>query len=98
MRHGTEELPEGTRRPAEDERPRWVLVGIAGVLSFVAMLDMNIVNVSLADIAHDLRVSPSMAQWTVLGYQLAVVALLLPAGRWLDLSGGGRARGCVRRS
>ncbi|MFI0742313.1 MFS transporter [Streptomyces sp. NPDC021100] len=93
MRHGTEELPEGTRRPAEDERPRWVLVGIAGVLSFVAMLDMNIVNVSLADIAHDLRVSPSMAQWTVLGYQLAVVALLLPAGRWLDLSGGGTGTG-----
>ncbi|MFJ5973908.1 MFS transporter [Streptomyces sp. NPDC093060] len=63
---------------------RWPLVGLAGLLSFVAMLDMNIVNVALADIADGLRVSSATAQWAVLGYQLPVVALLLPAGRWLD--------------
>ncbi|MFF7128104.1 MFS transporter [Streptomyces sp. NPDC016566] len=62
----------------------WPLVGLAGLLSFVAMLDMNIVNVALADIADGLRVSSATAQWAVLGYQLPVVALLLPAGRWLD--------------
>ncbi|MGW2707188.1 MFS transporter [Streptomyces sp. NPDC001340] len=62
----------------------WRLVGLAGLLSFVAMLDMNIVNVALADIADGLRVSSVTAQWAVLGYQLPVVALLLPAGRWLD--------------
>ncbi|GHI01982.1 MFS transporter [Streptomyces cellostaticus] len=66
---------------------RWLLVGLAGLLSFVAMLDMNIVNVALADIAEGLRVSASTAQWAVLGYQLPVVALLLPVGRWLDGAG-----------
>ncbi|GHE06693.1 MFS transporter [Streptomyces alanosinicus] len=63
---------------------RWLLVAVAGLLSFVAMLDMNIVNVALADIADGLHVSAATAQWAVLGYQLPVVALLLPVGRWLD--------------
>lgn len=63
---------------------RWLLVAVAGLLSFVAMLDMNIVNVALADIADGLHVSARTAQWAVLGYQLPVVALLLPVGRWLD--------------
>ncbi|MEU9124440.1 MFS transporter [Streptomyces sp. NPDC048506] len=63
---------------------RWSLVAVAGVLAFVAMLDMNIVNVALSDIADGLHVSTAAAQWAVLGYQLPVVALLLPVGRWLD--------------
>ncbi|MGX1760279.1 MFS transporter [Streptomyces lydicus] len=63
---------------------RWPLVAVAGVLAFVAMLDMNIVNVALAGIAEGLQVSTATAQWAVLGYQLPVVALLLPVGRWLD--------------
>lgn len=68
-------------------RDRWVLVAVAGALSFVAMLDMNIVNVALADISRNLHVPAATAQWAALGYQLPVVALLLPVGRWLDGSG-----------
>ncbi|MGW2488464.1 MFS transporter [Streptomyces sp. NPDC001606] len=63
---------------------RWLLVAVAGLLAFVAMLDMNIVNVALADIADGLHVSAATAQWAVLAYQLPVVSLLLPVGRWLD--------------
>ncbi|MGW7790561.1 MFS transporter [Streptomyces tricolor] len=74
----------GPDRPDGD---RWLPVAVAGLLSFVAMLDMNIVNVALADIADGLHVSAATAQWAVLGYQLPVVALLLPAGRWLDGTG-----------
>jgi MFS family permease len=33
-----------------------------------------------------------MAQWAALGYQLAVVSLLLPVGRWLDGKGGNGAK------
>lgn len=65
----------------------WVLVVVAGMLSFIAMLDMNIVNIALADIGNDLGISVRTAQWVVLGYQVPVVALLLPAGRWLDAVG-----------
>ncbi|MFJ4096452.1 MFS transporter [Kitasatospora sp. NPDC089913] len=66
---------------------RWSLVLAAGLISFVAMLDMNVVNLALTDIADALDVSPTTAQWAVLGYQLPLVALLLPAGRWLDQVG-----------
>ncbi|MFD8318693.1 MFS transporter [Kitasatospora purpeofusca] len=66
---------------------RWSLVFAAGLISFVAMLDMNVVNLALTDIADALDVSPTTAQWAVLGYQLPLVALLLPAGRWLDQVG-----------
>ncbi|MFF4544801.1 MFS transporter [Streptomyces sp. NPDC001406] len=70
-----------TLRKDED---RWLLVAVAGVLAFVAMLDMNIVNVALADLADSFHIPAATAQWAVLAYQLPVVALLLPAGRWLD--------------
>ncbi|GAA2814651.1 MFS transporter [Kitasatospora paracochleata] len=70
-----------------DGQDRWSLVAVAGMLSFVAMLDMNIVNVALADLSRDLQVSTETAQWVALGYQLPLVALLLPAGRWLDQVG-----------
>ncbi|WP_313896770.1 MFS transporter [Streptomyces sp. GC420] len=68
-------------------RDRWILVAVAGALSFVAMLDMNIVNVALADISEGLETPAATAQWAILGYQLPVVALLLPVGRWLDTVG-----------
>ncbi|MFJ9844294.1 MFS transporter [Kitasatospora sp. NPDC101155] len=77
--------------PTAQEVPRsadrWSLVAVAGMLSFVAMLDMNIVNIALADIADSFHVSARTAQWAVLGYQLPLVALLLPTGRWLDAVG-----------
>ncbi|MFJ6086795.1 MFS transporter [Streptomyces sp. NPDC092369] len=79
---GSERPGDTSAGPAQEER--WLLVVVAGVLSFIAMLDMNIVNVALADIADGLHVSAATAQWAVLGYQLPVVALLLPVGRWLD--------------
>ncbi|MFJ9522884.1 MFS transporter [Kitasatospora sp. NPDC101801] len=66
---------------------RWSLVAVSGMLSFVAMFDMNIVNIALADIADGFQVSAQTAQWAALGYQLPLVALLLPAGRWLDAVG-----------
>ncbi|MFI8081319.1 MFS transporter [Kitasatospora sp. NPDC086009] len=72
--------------PAEPP-DRWILVVAAGLLSFVAMLDMNVVNLALTDIAAGLHVSSTTAQWAVLGYQLPLVALLLPAGRWLGQVG-----------
>ncbi|WP_435242991.1 MFS transporter [Streptomyces cucumeris] len=77
----------GGKQRADDapvSEDRWVLVALAGALSFVAMLDMNIVNVALADIADSFGVSAGTAQWAMLAYQLSVVSLLLPVGRWLD--------------
>lgn len=71
-------------QPRAAQRDHWSLVGVAAVLAFVAMLDMSVATVAVNDIGAALSVPPQDAQWAVLGYQLAVVALLLPAGRWLD--------------
>ncbi|MBD0674786.1 MFS transporter [Streptomyces sp. CBMA156] len=76
-------LTDSRQHPAD----RWSLVVAAGLLSFVAMLDMNVVNLALTDISAGLHVSPGVAQWAALGYQLPLVALLLPSGRWLDQVG-----------
>ncbi|MBV9843589.1 MAG: MFS transporter [Kutzneria sp.] len=63
------------------------MVAVAGVLSFVAMLDMNIVTVAVPHISRALDVTPEVGQWALLGYQVPVVALLLPVGQWLKSSG-----------
>ena len=69
---------------------RWSAVAVAGLLAFVVMFDMNIVNMALVDIGRALGAGPNLTPWAMLSYQLPVVALLLPAGRWLD-AGGTRA-------
>ncbi|OLL70044.1 putative transmembrane efflux protein [Pseudonocardia sp. Ae168_Ps1] len=59
-------------------------VAVAGLLSFVAMFDMNVVTVALPRIAEGFGADPRSVQWVVLAYAIPAVALLLPAGRWLD--------------
>ncbi|WP_234430950.1 MFS transporter [Streptomyces sp. NRRL F-4489] len=74
-------MPRDLARAHEE---RWDLVAVAGICSFLAMFDMSVVTVAVPGIASGFGVPVSVAQWAVLGYQLPVVALLLPAGRWLD--------------
>lgn len=76
-----------TPSPTAPPRDRWWLVISAALLSFVIMLDMNIVNLALPTIAGSLRVEPSVAQWVRLGYLLPLIATVLPSGRWLDRIG-----------
>ncbi|GGX33535.1 asparagine synthase C-terminal domain-containing protein [Streptomyces noursei] len=74
-------MPRG-RTGAHQER--WGLVAVAGICAFLAMFDMSVVTVAVPDIAAGFDVPVSVAHWAALAYQLPVVALLLPAGRWLD--------------
>ncbi|HKA51115.1 MAG TPA: MFS transporter [Candidatus Dormibacteraeota bacterium] len=66
---------------------RWWLVVGAGLAVFMVALDASIVNVALPTIGRDFRSPAAVTQWTILGYLLPAVALVLPAGRWLDLNG-----------
>lgn len=66
---------------------RWRLVAAAGIAVFMAQLDVTVVNVALPTIEHEFGTGPSVAEWVVLGYVLPLIALTLPAGRWLDLVG-----------
>src|SRR5262249_22119059 len=66
---------------------RWWLVVGAGLAVFMVALDSSIVNVALRTIGHASQPPAAVIQWTILGYLLPAVALVLPAGRWLDLNG-----------
>jgi MFS family permease len=61
-----------------------VVVSLGIVLT---ALDMTIVAVALPVIGADLGAGPSSTQWVLLGYLLPLVALSLPAGRWVDRAG-----------
>jgi MFS transporter, DHA2 family, multidrug resistance protein len=63
---------------------QWVAVGTAALAIFMAMLGASIVNVALPRIGGAFGVSPGQAQWVALGYLMAVAAVVLPSGRWLD--------------
>ncbi|HEY0295317.1 MAG TPA: DHA2 family efflux MFS transporter permease subunit [Bordetella sp.] len=60
----------------------WKVVCVAATGSFMAQLDATVVNVSLASLAADLRVSLAAIQWVTSGYLLAL-ALMLPLNGWL---------------
>jgi MFS family permease len=66
---------------------RWWLVVAAGLSIFMATLDLSIINVALPTIGEALGAQPTLTQWVVLGYFLAMVALILPMGRWVDTLG-----------
>jgi len=68
-------------------RNRWWLVIAAGLAVFMVALDSSIVNVALPSIGQAFRAPASLTEWAILGYLLPAVALVLPAGRWLDRSG-----------
>jgi len=69
---------------APDTRNRWLLVLAAGLAVFMVTVDTSIVNVALPAIGADLGAPAGSTEWIVLGYLLPMVALVLPAGRWLD--------------
>jgi EmrB/QacA subfamily drug resistance transporter len=60
----------------------WKVVCVPAIGSFMALLDATVVNVSLASLAADLKVSLSTIQWVTSGYLLAL-ALMLPLNGWL---------------
>ncbi|MGO1049705.1 MFS transporter [Crossiella sp. CA198] len=57
------------------------------MVAFTSLLTMNSVNIALPTMQHEFGVDPGAAQWIVLAYQLPLIALVLPSGRWLDRVG-----------
>jgi MFS family permease len=66
---------------------RWSTVVVVSLGIVLTALDMTIVAVALPAIGAELGAGPSVTQWVLLGYLLPLVALSLPAGRWLDRAG-----------
>lgn len=77
--------PHTTRKlhPMSEGRPSWlvpVLVLVIG--TFVAVLDVTIVNVAIPTIQNDFGITTSDAQWITTAYALTM-GVLVPASGWL---------------
>lgn len=74
------------RAAAPAGRPGLVL--LASTLGiFIALLDVNVVNVALPSIRQDLSASLNDLEWVVNAYVLALAVLIVSAGRFGDLYG-----------
>src|SRR6058998_2199214 len=71
---------------AADPR-RWKALGILGLIQFMLILDVTVVNVALPRIQDDLGFSRSGLAWVVNGYVLMAGGLLLLGGRLADILG-----------
>lgn len=69
------------------DRTRWGAVVAVALGIVLVALDMTVVAVALPEIGRAFGATPATTQWVVLAYMLPLVALSLPAGRWLDRAG-----------
>jgi MFS family permease len=76
----------GADRP--EQANKWVVLVLAGIGAFMTTLDGSIVNISLPVIAHSFGVSLSgSVEWIIIGYLVAIAAVLLTFGRLADMLG-----------
>jgi EmrB/QacA subfamily drug resistance transporter len=76
----------GTTATTPDPR-RWKALGVLGLVQFMLVLDITVVNVALPRIQHELGFSQSGLAWVVNGYVLMAGGLLLLGGRMADIFG-----------
>ncbi|MCW2522867.1 MAG: hypothetical protein JWO63_1202, partial [Frankiales bacterium] len=66
---------------------RWKALGVLGLIQFMLILDVTVVNVALPRVQHDLGFSQAGLAWVVNGYVLMAGGLLLLGGRMADILG-----------
>ena len=70
-----------------DGRNPWLAVIVTTLVFFLVVIDVSAVNVALPSIRDDFGVAESTLGWIISGYNIAVAALLLVAGRYADSLG-----------
>ncbi|MFL6106334.1 MAG: DHA2 family efflux MFS transporter permease subunit [Marmoricola sp.] len=71
----------------EADPRRWKALAVLGLIQFMLVLDVTVVNVALPDIQKDLGFTESGLSWVVNGYVLMAGGLLLLGGRLADVFG-----------
>src|SRR5712664_3632731 len=71
----------------EADPRRWKALGVLGLVQFMLVLDITVVNVALPFIHNDLHFSVTGLAWVVNGYVLMAGGLLLLGGRLADIVG-----------
>jgi EmrB/QacA subfamily drug resistance transporter len=77
---------EATSVVTPDPR-RWKALGVLGLIQFMLILDVTVVNVALPKIQGDLGFSEAGLAWVVNGYILMAGGFLLLGGRLADILG-----------
>jgi EmrB/QacA subfamily drug resistance transporter len=72
---------------ARPDPRRWRALAVLGLIQFILVLDVTVVNVALPRIQHDLGFSRPGLAWVVNGYVLMAGGLLLLGGRLADMFG-----------
>jgi len=82
-------LVEAARPAAVRRYPRapWLAVGVVCFGAFMGQLDASIVTLTFRPMEHEFGAPLAAVQWVSLGYLLALVALLAPAGAVADAVG-----------
>jgi EmrB/QacA subfamily drug resistance transporter len=71
----------------EADPRRWKALGVLGLIQFMLVLDITVVNVALPHIQASLGFSASGLAWVVNGYVVTAGGLLLLGGRLADIVG-----------
>jgi EmrB/QacA subfamily drug resistance transporter len=79
------QVPPAT--PTAADPRRWKALAFLGLIQFMLILDVTVVNVALPDIKTDLGFTQSGLSWVVNGYVLMAGGLLLLGGRLADVFG-----------
>ncbi|SKA85276.1 drug resistance transporter, EmrB/QacA subfamily [Clostridium sp. USBA 49] len=66
---------------------RWTILATVMLLTFMSVLDSNIVNVALPVMSKDLSVSMAQIGWVVTSYLITIVGTILVFGRLGDIKG-----------
>lgn len=80
-------MSEQSLSPAVADPRRWKALAVLGLIQFMLILDVTVVNVALPHIQKDLGFSESGLSWVVNGYVLMAGGLLLLGGRLADVFG-----------
>jgi EmrB/QacA subfamily drug resistance transporter len=76
-----------TASTTQPDPRRWKALAVIGLIQFMLVVDVTIVNVALPRIQHDLHFSHAGLAWVVNGYTLMAGGLLLLGGRLADVFG-----------
>src|SRR3954471_18287275 len=79
--------PEPANAAEAPDPRRWKALAVLGLIQFMLVLDITVVNVALPSIQSNLRFTPSGLAWVVDGYVLTAGGLLLLGGRLADFLG-----------
>jgi EmrB/QacA subfamily drug resistance transporter len=80
-------MSEQSASPAVADPRRWKALAVLGLIQFMLILDVTVVNVALPHIQKDLGFSNGGLSWVVNGYVLMAGGLLLLGGRLADVFG-----------